>query len=104
MQYKAGVRLVGLGKAAGDGKNVSLSSARTCAAVTSEATRAWQSSGGGPKHRLDGRSVGSVSFGAIDQMSSLQAVADGQVLESADEGGGCPFRLAGQLDGFQPGE
>src|SRR5260221_471354 len=40
----------------------------------------------------------------ISTVSALQGVADGQVLQAADERGGRPLRPAGQLDGFQPGQ
>src|SRR5258708_25235019 len=39
----------------------------------------------------------------ISKASSLQGVANGQVLEAADEGGGDPLGPAGELDGFQAG-
>src|SRR5580704_9414914 len=41
---------------------------------------------------------------SLARRSSAQAVPDGEVLESADEGGGGPLRPAGELDGFQPGQ
>jgi hypothetical protein len=53
-------------------------------------------------HQL-GQVVGR-QHGGWHVLSSLQAVADGQVLESADEGGGGPLWLASQLNGLQPGQ
>ena len=41
------------------------------------------------------------SVRTLPSVSSRQGVADGQVLEAADERGGHPLRLPRELDGFQ---
>src|SRR5260370_21019668 len=51
-----------------------------------------------------GASAARSTAAVISKASALQGVANGQVLEAADEGGGGPLGPAGELDGFQAGQ